>query len=82
MAVRQRETGAWLEDHYAVGERVDLVPRARDRRRLGNWTLVVSMWGYRVEAGPVLAVEAASVLPVSLPGCDRTGSETRSPAAS
>ena len=57
VAVRERAKGLWLEDHYALGERIALEPRSRRRGRLSRWTAIVSMWGFQVEVGPVLAVE-------------------------
>lgn len=56
IAVRERDTGAWLEDHHALDERVALIPSARSTTRLAGWSLVVHTFGMRLHVGPVLAV--------------------------
>lgn len=59
VAVRERATGEWLDDHYAVDERVSLVPCRRDPSGLSRWALQVATFGNTVRIGPLERVEAA-----------------------
>ncbi len=56
VAVRDRETGAWLEDHHAEGERIALMPTRIQPTRLASWKLVIHTFGVQIEAGTVLAI--------------------------
>jgi hypothetical protein len=60
IAVKDRKSKTWAEDHYAIGERVSLVPKSRTNNELRSWKLVVFTFGCRVETGAVLAVSHLS----------------------
>ena len=57
VAVRERSTGLWLEDHHALEERVALVPTVQKAEGLGLWDLVVHTFGFQIQIGPIVAVE-------------------------
>jgi hypothetical protein len=56
IAVRDREIGEWVEDHFAIGKRVSLVSASRTRYLLKSWKLIVFSFCCRIEIGPILAV--------------------------
>jgi hypothetical protein len=56
IAVRERATGEWLDDHHAVDERIALVPTAYRADRLGPWDLEIHSFGFLIHVGPVVAV--------------------------
>lgn len=56
IAVKDRESKEWVEDHYAVGERVSLVPTSRTRSQLRAWRLTIFSFCNQIETGTVLSV--------------------------
>ena len=58
LAVRERETGEWLDRHYALGQEISLVdsPVRRDHHP----DLLIHASFTEVQIGPVLAVEYPS----------------------
>lgn len=69
LGVRARETGDWLEDHFAVDERVHMVPAKRGPDGSMRWNLQVFSFGMTLQRGPVLEVRAADAsLALRLPG--------------
>jgi hypothetical protein len=56
IAVKNRDTKEWVEDHYAIGERVSLVPTSRTRSQLRAWRLTIFSFGSRIEIGTILSV--------------------------
>jgi hypothetical protein len=56
IAVKNRENGEWVEDHYAIGERVSLAPTSRTRSQLRAWRLTIFIFGSRIEIGTILSV--------------------------
>ena len=59
VAVRDRSSDEWLEDHFALDERVDLVPRNTGSGTKCQWDLQVSTFGLTLQMGPVLAIHPA-----------------------
>jgi hypothetical protein len=60
IAVKDRESKEWVEDHYAIGERVSLVPTSRTRSQLRAWRLTIFSFGSRIEIGTILSVSSLS----------------------
>lgn len=63
VAVRDRRSGDWLDDHFAVDERVSLVPRPRTQTLPGTrarWDLQIFTFGNRVRVGPLEEVAGVS----------------------
>jgi hypothetical protein len=59
VAVRERDSGQWIDEHHAIDERVSLVPTLRrhtDSVELALWDLSVHAFGFQIQIGPVLAV--------------------------
>ena len=56
IAVKDRESREWIEDHYAIGERVSLVPTSRTRSQLRAWRLTIFSFSSRIEIGTILSV--------------------------
>lgn len=69
IAVRDREQGAWLDEHFAIDERVGLLPTGSGPER--GWQLVVYTLHTQVRLGPVVllddprAMHAAASMPVT-----------------
>ena len=59
LAVRERSTGEWLEDHSAIDERVSLQPMQRSEECLAEFQLVAHSFGLRLLLGRVFGVRAA-----------------------
>jgi hypothetical protein len=59
IAVRDRTTGEWLDDHHALDERIALVPGSYHGDRIGPWDLEIHVFGLQIRVGPVLAVVKA-----------------------
>lgn len=57
VAVRDRKTGEWLDEHHALEERVALVPTTHAAIGGALWDLEIHTFGVRLHAGPVLAVQ-------------------------
>jgi len=57
--VRERDGGQWLEDHYAVDERVSLVPRSGAGGSMSRWNLQICTFGNTVQVGPLESVTRA-----------------------
>lgn len=59
VAVRERDSGEWLEDHYAVDERVSLVPRSGAGGSMSRWNMQICTFGNTVQVGPLEHVARA-----------------------
>lgn len=76
LGVRDRGTASWLEDHFAVHERVQVVPRASRLHGALVWDLQVFTFGMTLKQGPVIEVRAAGAEAVlQLPGHSRWTAE-------
>jgi hypothetical protein len=56
IAVKDRESREWVEDHYAIGERVSLMPTSRTRSQLRAWRLTIFSFYSRIEIGTIISV--------------------------
>jgi hypothetical protein len=56
IAVKDRDSREWVEDHYAIGERVSLVPTSRTRSQLRAWRLTIFIFRSRIEIGNISSV--------------------------